>query len=748
MNKQQLVDWLGEHNIGFPRRATVVQLRRLREDEIERLMADNRDRSPARSEHSDHSEHSEHSAEGAHGLNVDPDPNAGAGRAAEGNGIPNQVQIAAALDQEEAVADAELRILEKRARIAQLRAELATVLPDERGVRQPTYKDIKYSVLPFSGGEEYDANKWLADFDRVCDSVDGDDAFRLKCMRRLMKPDSEAELFLRTDSSTTYVDFRANFLANFGHVYSVSDILEKMKKTVYIPSKTSVMGYILQMQELASRAGIDDVQTIRYIIDGLRDSSAHIAILYSATTIPVLKALAPRYVQLREANVKVASSSVRTSSDVKAKQSSGRTDSAAQPAVKSAVRCYNCSGVGHMASSCPEPKRAIGSCFRCGSTQHILKDCPKPAPANPSRIALVDDFRGAGGSTPADDVDEATRQLSEMNVVSVTFPSDCSVPQCNLLESLFDTGSPISLLRRSAVPHKLTDESTKYSGYRGLGSFRLCTYGKLPIKIKFCNQIQPITVYVVPDNLIPCPLLLGRDFLRAFKIKLAICNSIPNTIPKPKIKLSEDSDVNKIYVSDQALHCVYGSIGGQSSIAYVCEHCKSGAVSCEPDNGEFPSSVLTSVGHSVPDIFFIEAISESSRAPFVHDTNSKSNAFPSTHIYATDRHIFSIDSDPLSDGCYNINPKLNPFHRESILKIIDSDYRDLANIPEIPHDFEMKIRLSSDQPINSSPRRLSYADKLVVDAKVSDLLSKGIIRPSNSPYSFQMISECAWTIGR
>lgn len=732
MLKHELEEWFTTRNIPFPKTATAVQLKRLRLSEMQRLTGE----------------------QGGGAQN--PDGEAGNQRA--GTPTPADDDGAAArlrqLEQREAVLAAEQRVLEAETRVARLRAELAQAaqaVETARGVPQggqaapaaqiepvrqaATYKDIKYSVLPFSGGPSYDANKWLADFERACNSVDGDAAFRLKCIRRLMKAETEAELFLRTDDSVTYDAFRANFLANFGHTYSVTDVLEMMRKAVYIPSKISVMGYVLQMQELALRANVDEAQTIRFITEGLRDRSANVALLYPATTLAGLKALVPRYVQMREAS---AASYVRGVGDAKPKATANRPDAAAAGGGKPAIRCYNCSGVGHVSAKCPEPKRVIGSCFRCGSTQHMLKDCPKPAPTG--QVALIDEFRGERASTSSG-LDELTQRLGEANVVSVTFHSDCSVPQCDALESLFDTGSPISLLRRSALRTKLTDESTTYSGFRGLGSFRLCTYGKFPIEVTFRNQTKPLTVYVVSDCLIPCPLLLGRDFLKAFKIGLSMYNSIPNTIPKPKIELSCDSDVNKISVSDQVLHCVYGTIGDQSIMGGVCDRCRSAprVVSCGPDVSNFPSPPTTSIGHSVPDIFFIEYESDDSAIPFTHDTNFKSNAFPTTHIYATDQHIFSIDADRNSVDLYDINPKLNPFHRESVLKIIRADYLDTANIPIIPHDFEMKLRLSSDQPINSPPRRLSYADKQLVDSKVSDLLSKGIIRPSHSPYSFPVV---------
>lgn len=154
-------------------------------------------------------------------------------------------------------------------------------------------------------------------------------------------------------------------MENFSHVHSVSEVIDTMKKTTFAAAKTTVMGYILRMQEIASRANIDEKQTVQLIVDGFRDRSANIAVLYPATSIAQLKQLAHRYSQLREM---YSASSVpnRVKTNIKL---------AAKPST-SEVRCFNCSGVGHFSASCPEPKREIGSCFRCGSNQHKLKDCP------------------------------------------------------------------------------------------------------------------------------------------------------------------------------------------------------------------------------------------------------------------------------------------------------------------------------------------------------------------------------------
>lgn len=173
---------------------------------------------------------------------------------------------------------------------------------------------------------------------------------------------------MRTDDSANYSAIHANFLANFGHVYSVSEVIDKVRKTTFYSAKTSVMGYILKMQEFASRAAIGEEQTVRFIIEGFQDTSAHIAILYPAQTIVKLKELAHRYVQLREANTIVQSNSsfrpkLRPSS---ATHSNSGASGSSVDSGTTQTQCYNCSGYGHFAKDCSAPKRDKGSCFRCG----------------------------------------------------------------------------------------------------------------------------------------------------------------------------------------------------------------------------------------------------------------------------------------------------------------------------------------------------------------------------------------------
>lgn len=101
------------------------------------------------------------------------------------------------------------------------------------------------------------------------------------------------------------------------------------------------------------------------------------------------------------------------------------------------------------------------------------------------------------------------------------------------------------------------------------------------------------------------------------------------------------------------------------------------------------------------------------------------------------RYVYAIECE--SPECYDINPCLGTETQNAIRAIINEDYLNISNIPAKEHNYEMKLKLTSDTPISFAPRRLSYSDKKEVDRIVEQLLSENIIRPSCSPYSFPIV---------
>lgn len=172
-----------------------------------------------------------------------------------------------------------------------------------------------------------------------------------------------------------------------------------------------------------------------------------------------------------------------------------------------------------------------------------------------------------------------------------------------------------------------------------------------------------------------------------------------NKTVTPKIEC--DKNLNKLKVSNKVLHCVYDSPNKTFRTGTPWDLCHS-VVNKRPIQPNYVSiASVNGPKHSVPD-------------------------------------IFAINLDNTTCG-YDINPNLNEFHKESIIRLIKENYVDTHKIEEFPHDYEMKLRLTSDMPISFPPRRLSYSDKLEVDKMVAELLDQGFIRPSNSPYAFPIV---------
>jgi len=154
---------------------------------------------------------------------------------------------------------------------------------------------VKPLMVPFSATENEKALKWTLDFERICRDVIECKNVQLRCVRMLMKPGTYADLFVRADRSSTYDEFKKNFIETFGHCSSTGDIVLLLKETIFNPAKNTDMGYILLMEEIPMRASIDDKLTVQFIIDGFWDLSGNIALLYTATTIGQLKELARKY---------------------------------------------------------------------------------------------------------------------------------------------------------------------------------------------------------------------------------------------------------------------------------------------------------------------------------------------------------------------------------------------------------------------------------------------------------------------
>jgi len=115
------------------------------------------------------------------------------------------------------------------------------------------------------------------------------------------------------------------------------------------------------------------------------------------------------------------------------------------------------------------------------------------------------------------------------------------------------------------------------------------------------------------------------------------------------------------------------------------------------------------------------------------------------NLEATDvnfKEILCIHYDNCADNSndnttLNVNLKLEI--RNVFSKLYNVNYMSNIDIRNEVLDFDMKIILKHEQPITFRPRRLSYSEQRELRVIIDELLSEGIIRESNSPYSSPIV---------
>lgn len=166
------------------------------------------------------------------------------------------------------------------------------------------------------------------------------------------------------------------------------------------------------------------------------------------------------------------------------------------------------------------------------------------------------------------------------------------------------------------------------------------------------------------------PLILGRDFLRLFNIRLRDAKK-----KYSRCELLEIRDrVNSIRYSPKVTGSDAHSIMTKLSEPYDNHENEAIADDCK----EFSYSV----------------------ADDVHD-------------------IFNIDFSH-NENDVTINPELPKVQREDFKSIIDGAYFNTDAKTE-PFKYEMKIHLTSDVPFHCAPRRLSYAERDQVRSIIEEL---------------------------
>lgn len=418
--------------------------------------------------------------------------------------------------------DTELEALRLQLEIKKMELALAQLripAPPERAC-DLRLADVGQIIGKFDGQRSVDS--WLQELESVVRSSGGDERFMYLAARAQLH--GPARLYIESAASriNDYTGLRNELVQRFRDRRSVFDVYERLKGRTK-KSGEDVLTYVTDMECIAA-GSIPPVQLIPMIIAGLGEKNFS-AMLVSAATMGELYDLLPAYERIVKLTEPVAAT-------------------ARSPGAQKDIRCFNCSKFGHMASKCSEKKRTPNSCFGCGATDHMINACPKRKVA---AIRTTD----AADETVVGLVQDGDGTVPFFNNVSCSINMPYGLVEFNS-NCILDSGSPITLIEVDSIPagHPVHHQILTRSQYTGLGGDNknecIHTFGIIKLKLKAMNLERNINAFVIPPGRLPSKLLLGRDSMELFGLKLVATEST-NSINPSLFPFANESVLNINY---------------------------------------------------------------------------------------------------------------------------------------------------------------------------------------------------------
>ena len=399
----------------------------------------------------------------------------------------------ASTSRNEADLENQLKYLKMKQEILMLQKsiqEMEAVVPDDNRLAKINFEELSLMVPKFNGTDGRDVAKWFEQFERYV--LQFNERKRYMCLKWSLE--GLAQEFINTQSSWSYQDVKAAMLKTFKREITREQIYRKLRART-LQASESCIKYIIDMQSIALQGSIDGQELVDIILDGMQDNSNNICILQAANSVDQLIQLIDRYEQRRG----------------KSKQSTITMDSE----LRGQIRCFNCSQFGHMKNTCPQPLRPPGSCFICHKVGHLNKDCPQ---------------RNVTAAVFQENNDDL---ISPIQTVSVAFKDLKKNKHTNYLNfsALIDSGSPINIISKSCIPADVLGAfNLKTTNFTGVGNCNLKTFGVISCLINFKRNTKFLKFFVVKDNDIKIPIILGRDFMTKFNVKLIYLKNSDNKI--------------------------------------------------------------------------------------------------------------------------------------------------------------------------------------------------------------------------
>ena len=409
---------------------------------------------------------------------------------------------------------------------------------DRRTPTEPKFSEILKFIPMFTGTE--DVEQWFLRVETVRQN------FELKSSTLLLlvinKLDGYALTWFHSKAEYAGYDYDALKIA-MENAFTIREdriaLMRVYEKRVWKRSEKFIT-YYHEKIVLGNKLGFTDDEQLKYMIEGLDNSAlqaqAKLARFNSLTEFMVtINDLTDEERGAKKQPAATGSTVVRVGQPRNGQQ---RGDQG--------VRCFNCNEMGHMASSCPKPRRQRGSCFKCGRFGHLANECRSTA-----RRQEADSTTNAISKTESKKICSAYTLDLEVN-----FVNGGSGETVKRVLSLFDTGSCISLIKSKFVSFEYL-KNMEFGNFTGVNGSKVEIQGIVNAVVSFKDFSVGLSFYVVPDHTMSYDALLGRDFVERLddlKVSIELNNLGLKFVKTPEVDVEVaeimNIDLNNLEDSD------------------------------------------------------------------------------------------------------------------------------------------------------------------------------------------------------
>jgi len=244
------------------------------------------------------------------------------------------------------------------------------------------------------------------------------------------------------------------------------------------------------------------------------------------------------------------------------------------------------------------------------------------------------------------------------------------------------------------------------SNYHGLGGRPIPIWGKFECRVEFVKKTYKVLLHIVDDNLLPLPVLLGRDALKIIEVHL---------VHKKNINANQNTILSSL--NHEAANLTSASLFTKNQII------SSISQSSSPNNYEDKLNYT---------IISNQFNSNKQTSPIDEQSNSE-------HQKERDEFNHFCANVVIEEGNLNVGLEFGSSTAEDCKELIRTHYLRKEFDFKAPPKYQLTIRLTDTTPFYCAPRRLSYYKREKVTEIVEDLLEKIVIRHSESPYASPLV---------